>query len=304
MRTTGNAAIQAVGAAATPATPPTDQFRTIGNHYVNNTGLPYEEDNSLKYGALNLAYDFHWATLTSATSYGKFNLHFSQDVSNANLQPGVTYGDFLSAPPIDGGVYRQPTLMKGDQVEYVHKFNQELRLSSDAGNTLFGHGFDWQVGGFFTHESTTLTQPYEALDATDPQTILTPALGGAIIPADYKEHSVFADITYHFNTAFDLELGGRNTDVKQSSQVNTFCCVLYGPTETNFPAIESSQKQHHLVRGAALARQRGHACLCTRGDGLSPRRPEFPDAHLAEPALVQIGFDQELRDRDAHRPVR
>ncbi len=47
-------------------------------------------------------------------------------------------------------------------------------------------------------------------------TILTPALGGAIIPGDYKEHSFFADITYHFNTAFDLELGGRNTDVKQT----------------------------------------------------------------------------------------
>ena len=91
-------------------------------------------------------------------------------------------------------------VMKGDQVEYVHKFNQELRLTSDAGNTLFGHGFDWQIGGFFTHESTTLTQPFEALDATDPSTILAPALGGAIIPGDYKEHSFFADITYHFNT--------------------------------------------------------------------------------------------------------
>ncbi len=169
---------------------------------------------------------------------------------------------------------------------------------------LFGHGFDWQVGGFFTHESTTLTQPFQALDATDPSTILTPALGGAIIPGDYKEHSVFADITYHFNTAFDLELGGRNTDVKQNSQVNTFCCVLYGPTDTNFPAIEYVAEQYDLVGGAALAHQRGHARLCARGDGLSSRRPESSDAHLAEPALVQIGFDQELRDRDAHRPVR
>ncbi len=69
----------------------------------------------------------------------------------------------------------------------MHKFNQEVRLTSDAGNTLFGHGFDWQVGGFFTHESTTLTQPFQALDATDTASVLTPALGGAIIPGDYKE---------------------------------------------------------------------------------------------------------------------
>jgi outer membrane receptor protein involved in Fe transport len=151
------------------------------------------------------------------------------------LAPGFTYGDFIS------GLYRQPALMKVDQVEYVHKFNQELRLTSDAGNTLFGHGFDWQVGGYFTHESTTLTQPFEALDATNPSTILTPALGGAIIPGDYKEHSFFADITYHFNTALDLELGGRSTDVKQNSQTNTECCILYGPTTTNFPPIYTSQ---------------------------------------------------------------
>jgi iron complex outermembrane receptor protein len=234
LRTTGNNSVQAVGAAATPAAPPANQFQSIGN-FVNNQALPFEEDNSLKYGALNLAYDFHWATLMSATSYGRFNVHFSNDDSNLNLAPGFTYGDFIS------GLYRQPALMKVDQVEFVHKFNQELRLTSDAGNTLFGHGFDWQVGGYFTHESTTLTQPFEALDATNPSTILTPALGGAIIPGDYKEHSFFADITYHFNTALDLELGGRSTDVKQNSQTNTECCILYGPTTTNFPPIYTSQ---------------------------------------------------------------
>ena len=32
--------------------PPTNQFQQVGN-FVNNTALPYEEDNSLKYGALS-----------------------------------------------------------------------------------------------------------------------------------------------------------------------------------------------------------------------------------------------------------
>jgi iron complex outermembrane recepter protein len=234
LRTTGNLDSEAVGAAANPAAPPANQFAQVGN-FVNNTALPYEEDNSLKYAALNLAYDFHWATLMYAGSYGRFNLHFSQDESNANLAPGFTYGDFIS------GLYGQPALMQGNQVEYVHKFNQEMRLTSDPGSTVFGQGFDWQVGAYFTHEQTSLTQPYQALDATDPATVLTPALGGAIIPGDYLERSFFADVTYHFNTAFDLELGGRNTDVKQNSQVNTFCCILYGPTTTNFPAQYTAQ---------------------------------------------------------------
>ncbi len=299
LRTTGNASIQAVGAAATPATPPSNQFQTIDNHYVNNTGLPYEEDNSLKYGALNLAYDFHWATLTSATSYGKFNLHFAQDESNANLVPGVTYGDFISS------IYGQPALMRGDQVEYVHKFNEEMRLTSDAGNQLFGHGFDWQIGGFFTHESTTLTQPYQALDATDPATVLTPALGGAIIPADYKEHSFFADITYHFNAAFDLELGGRNTDVKQSSQVNTFCCILYGPSDTNFPTIASSQSSTTWSVAPRWHINEDTLAYVRVATGFRPGGPNFPTPTLPNPPSFksdstknyEIGLRTDLFDK-------
>ncbi len=242
LRTHGNNSVQVVGAAANPKAPPANQFDRVDG-FANNAAFPQEEDNSLKYAALNLNYDFHWATLMSATSYGRFNVHFIQNLTNSNLAPGLTYGVFLSAPPppVSFGVYGKPVLLIGDQVEYVHKFNQELRLSSDPGNTLFGHGFDWQVGGFYTREFTTLTQPFEAVNASNPSTVATPAVGGAIVPGDYKETSYFADVTYHFNTAFDLELGGRGTDVKQNSQVTTLCCVLYGPATTHFPALFSSQ---------------------------------------------------------------
>jgi iron complex outermembrane recepter protein len=298
LRTTGNSTVEAVGAAANPAAPPANQFQTVGN-FVNNTGLPFEEDNSLKYGALNLAYDFHWATLTSATSYGRFNLHFSQDESNANLAPGFTYGDFIS------GFYGQPTLMLGNQVEYVHKFNQELRLSSDAGNTIFDHGFDWQVGGYFTHEQTELTQPYLALDATDPSTVLTPALGGAIIPADYKEQAFFADITYHFTTALDLELGGRNTDVKQTSQVNTFCCILYGPSNTAFPAISSSQNSTTWSVAPRWHINEDTLAYVRVATGFRPGGPNFPTPTLPNPPSFksdstknyEIGMRTDLFDK-------
>jgi iron complex outermembrane recepter protein len=298
LRTTGNSDVQAVGSAANPVAPPTNQFQQVGN-FVNNTALPYEEDNSLKYGALNLAYDFHWATLMSATSYGRFNLHFSQDESNANLAPGFTYGDFIS------GLYGQPALMQGNQVEYVHKFNQELRLSSDAGNTIFGQGFDWQVGAYFTHEQTSLTQPYQALDATDPATVLSPALGGAIIPGDYLEHSFFADVTYHFNTAFDLELGGRNTDVKQNSQVNTFCCILYGPTTTNFPAQFTAQNNTTWSVAPRWHINEDTLAYVRVATGFRPGGPNLPTPTLPNPPSFksdstknyEIGFRTDLFDK-------
>ena len=297
LRVTGDQFVEAVGS-ANPAAPPANQFAQVGN-FVNNTALPYEEDNELKYAAVNLAYDFHWATLMYAGSYGRFNLHFSQDESNANLAPGFTYGDFIS------GLYGQPALMQGNQVEYVHKFNQELRLTSDPGSTIFGQGFDWQVGGYFTHEQTTLTQPYQALDATDPATVLTPALGGAIIPGDYLERSFFADVTYHFNTAFDLELGGRNTDVKQNSQVNTFCCILYGPSNTSFPAQYTAQNDTTWSVAPRWHVNEDTLAYVRVATGFRPGGPNLPTPTLPNPPSFksdstknyEIGFRTDLFDK-------
>src|SRR3984885_11108814 len=105
LRTTGNYQVQVVGSAAKPMAPPGNQFDRIDG-FANNTAFPQEEDNSLKYAALNLAYDFHWATLMSATSYGSFNQHFVNDDTNLNLAPGFTYGDFISS------IYGRTALMQ------------------------------------------------------------------------------------------------------------------------------------------------------------------------------------------------
>ena len=298
LKTHGNSSVQVVGSAANPAAPPANQFDQV-NGFVNNAAVQSKEDNSLKYGALNMSYDFHWATLMSATSYGRFNIHFIQNLSNSNLAPGFTYSDLLT------GIYGQPVLFVGDQVEFVHKFNQELRLTSDPGNTLFGHGFDWQVGGFFTHEQTTLTQPFQALDASNPATVLAPAVGGAIVPGDYNERSYFADITYHFTTALDLELGGRSTDVKQNSQVTTQCCVLYGPVDTPFAKLFSTQTsttwsvapRWHINEDTLL-----YARVST---GFRPGGPNLPTPTLPNPPTFksdstknyEIGFRTDLFDK-------
>src|SRR5580698_10022706 len=299
LRTTGNNTVEAVGAAANPAAPPANQFQNVGG-LINNTAIPLEEDNSLKYGALNLAYDFHWATLMSATSYGRFNLNTTNYLTNANLAPGLTYSTYLG-----GAAYGQPIQVIGDQVEFVHKFNQELRLTSDPGNTLFGHGFDWQVGGFFTHEQTTLTQPLEATSLTDTSTVLAPPLGGAIVPGDYQEHAFFADITYHFNTAFDLELGGRNTDVKQNSQVTTACCILYGPVTTAFPAIYTSQNSTTWSVAPRWHINEDTLAYVRVATGFRPGGPNLPTPTLPNPPSFQsdstknyeIGFRTDLFDK-------
>jgi iron complex outermembrane recepter protein len=229
----GDDNVQVVGAALTPATPPANQFAPV-NGFNNPTAGPHVIDDNLSYYALNVQYDFKVATLMSATSFGDIRKQYSSDSTNVNVAPGVTLADALA------GVYGEPVAVFGDQLETLHKLNQELRLTSDPGSTVFGNPFDWLAGGFFTRETTGFNQAYDARSAADPATILAPAAGADILPAQYKESAFFADFTYHFSKAFDLELGGRNTKTQQQSQSTVFCCVLIGPT-TTFPTTYVSE---------------------------------------------------------------
>ena len=233
----GDQTTQVVGAALTPTTPPANQFDQIDGY--NNPHLwPHKIANHQTFYALNIEANLPGATLMSSTSYGKISNRFTSELTSTNVAPGVSYGDLFAAL-----VYGQPTVIAGRQSEFVHKFNQELRLSSNPGSTLGGHGFDWQGGLYFTREAVDLNQFYDARDAANTQTVLQPVLGGADIPADYKEWAVFADFTYHFTSVFDVEFGGRQAGTKQHSQVALACCVLYGP-DTTYPVFNSSETSH------------------------------------------------------------
>ena len=229
----GDNYVQVVGAALTPATPPPNQFDQV-NGLSHASAAGHNIDHNLTYYALALDYDFKVATLMSATSYGEIKQRTKGDFSDLNLAPGLSYAAALSP------IYGEPILVTGNVLEYVHKFNQELRLTSNPGSTVFGSPLDWLVGGFFTRESTLLDQPYDARSAADLSATLAPPLGGAVISADYKETAFFADVTYHFTTAFDFELGGRTTRVKQNQQTTYLCCIFYGPG-TVFDNLESSE---------------------------------------------------------------
>lgn len=294
----GADSVEVVGAAAVPTSPPANQFEPV-NGLSRGTGVTDVISNSLEYYALNIDYAFKWATLMSATSYGKISERSMLDLSDNNLAPGVSYAAYLGA-----AAYGQPIYVQGNQLEYLHKFNEELRLTSRPGSTLFGHGFDWQGGAFFTRETTLLNQPFDARDATDPSTILAPALGGAAISADYKETSVFADVTYHFSSAFDVEIGGRDTSVKQNQQTSFLCCILYGPTYT-FQPIESSESS----RTWSLA-PRWHVTDSTLvyarvATGFRPGGPNIPTPTLPTPPSFradttrnyELGVRSDLFDR-------
>ncbi|MBS0379654.1 MAG: TonB-dependent receptor [Proteobacteria bacterium] len=288
--------VDVVGAAADPANPPANQFQRVDG-YATNASWPGGQTVHMRYYALNVQYDMHFATLTDNTSYGTINNFLYDNLSDTNLIPGVTYGQYLG-----GAVYGKPIIVDEAQTQYVHKLNQELRLTSNPGTKLFGHDFDWLVGAFFTRETTILSQPVEARDLSTLET-LQPALGGANIPADYKEKAGFVDLTYHFNQAFDISAGVRYSHTDQDSQVQLQCCVLYGPSQV-FPYEYTSEHSTTWQVAPRWHIDENNLLYARYSTGYRPGGPNLPTPTLPNPPSFrpdstrnyELGFKSDLLD--------
>jgi iron complex outermembrane recepter protein len=97
------------------------------------------------------------------------------------------------------------------------KFTQEVRLSAPIGRR-----FDWRLGAFYTEEKTSTIQDILAANSVTGQ--LVGSWFHADTPTTYKEHALFADLTVHVTDRFDVQIGGRASENKQ-----TYSQVLTGP---------------------------------------------------------------------------
>jgi len=91
-------------------------------------------------------------------------------------------------------------------------FSEELRL-----NAHLGQAIDWLTGGFYSHTSSPVSSPIQLNDST------TGAATGTTILRNqwqqwYQETAAFTNLTVHFNPRFDLQLGGRGSEIRQFYQ--------------------------------------------------------------------------------------
>jgi outer membrane receptor protein involved in Fe transport len=233
LHTDGSPSTDVVGALNMALTPPPNQLQPQNGDFDQHRFI--NEPNNFKYriysGALN--WNIGWGTFTSITSYGTTDQNGLSDVTSSPAAPGTgpvpppgvpgTFGDvatsllpFVPAPPPAGATATAG--LAETQETNIKKWTQEFRLASAAGQTL-----EWQVGAFYTHESSTLAQTLPIfyiptlVYAPIPATFGGPNLENATLEALYKEWAAFAQVTYHFSPQWDLALGGRWSENKQSA---------------------------------------------------------------------------------------
>jgi iron complex outermembrane recepter protein len=133
-----------------------------------------------------------WADLTSVTGY------------NINEFKGATDNTLtFNAPPYD---------LPASEIEnlfHTNKVSQELRLASPIGER-----WEWLLGGFYTHEHNPVIQDINGVDPRTAVVLETPL--EADFPTTYQEFAGFADATYHFTSAFNIQAGLRYSHNRQT----------------------------------------------------------------------------------------
>jgi iron complex outermembrane receptor protein len=189
---------------------------------VAGTG-PYERKTAA-YSAV-LKANLNGINLTSVTGY--------------NTSSAV---DYLDASPFYASEVLSLFGVIGEPELNVHKatsVTQEIRLSGSLGQK-----FDWVLGGYYNHQANPFIQ---YLLATNPTTgAIAGSFGTLSFPAPSTEYAGFADLTYHFNDRFDIQIGGRESQIKQEFYTDfTGPFVPYaglGPSPYNPPTLQASSR--------------------------------------------------------------
>jgi outer membrane receptor protein involved in Fe transport len=202
-----------------------------------------KEQNDVDYrlysGVLN--WDLGPATLTSVTSYSILD---QRQLVDGSLEDERSTSDLFYNL---FGEATGPTGLALDADIKTKKFTQEVRLASPDSDK-----FEWLIGGYYTHEKSSLFQNFLPFDLATQEfishemdlSLLGPVLGlppafwplweGFITPefavvtldSKYKELAGFGSVTWHVSPRFDITVGARYSHNDQEAE--QFTNVLGG----------------------------------------------------------------------------
>jgi iron complex outermembrane receptor protein len=195
--------------------PQTFGLGDLQQNYIRGLGGYFKKIQA--YSAI-LKYQIGDIELTSLTGYDVTHTHSSLDYSFA-------IGGFFGVP---GAAFIDDNELR--------TFSEELRASIHMGPK-----YDWLVGAFFTHQGATNDGEIPAIDPA------TGAFVGNILStwtprgnegSKYQDSAVFTDLTVHVTDKFNVQIGGRESRLLQTSDPTYSSGVLNGNQTTLSPRGE------------------------------------------------------------------
>jgi iron complex outermembrane recepter protein len=169
-----------------------------GLEHANLQGTGGTEQKFQIYGA-TLTADLGGAEFTSASGYSIREYSGLGDLSGIDFFREIAEDNF----GVSGVLFQYASENT--------KFSQEFRLSIPAGQKL-----EWLLGAFYTHEESPNVQNVLAADAGTTQVV--GSLASLPFPSKFEEYAAFADVTFHATDRFDIQVGGRASENRQTYQ--------------------------------------------------------------------------------------
>jgi iron complex outermembrane receptor protein len=185
------------------------------------------EPNNFKYENYNATINWNPGpvSVVSTTTYSVLNTdQITDDTNVVFVPPSTTLGEVLT------GAFGTPTGGYENNNASMEKVTQEIRLASPVSDFL-----EWQIGGYYTRETGLLEQHLNALTLPSGAPAALPSLEVVSLPSTYKEWAGFGDVTYHFNSQFDVQLGGRWSTNEQTA-TESISGLLVGATSFSVPS--------------------------------------------------------------------
>lgn len=211
------------------------------------------------------------AELTSLTGYTKRAGSESLDLTNG-LIPEERYYGVAGAGSV--------------QDSAINHFSQELRLSMPLGTRI-----DWLLGTFYTDDRTPINNSNFFLE--DP---VTSERGAPFYLQQatnrYQEYAAFTDLTFKLTDAFDVQLGGRESHIRQKNTdmiSGPLVFLQYHTSQVVIPAEDSSENAFTYL---VTPRYRFGPDLMAYARIASGYRPGGPNlSYGLDPKVVPKQFD-------------
>jgi outer membrane receptor protein involved in Fe transport len=171
---------------------------------------------------------------TATAHLGTFTLTSVTGYSVSRLYDKLDYTQVLGA--VTDQVFGTTNTINTDNT-HTNKVTQEIRLATPIGTHL-----DWLVGGFYTHEySPWGLELYPVTDAS--------ARLGSLVQTQfdsvYAEWAGFTDLTWHVTDRFDIQIGGRESQIRQTFEETDYGDAYVPLVEgTTSPAVTPQTVAH------------------------------------------------------------
>jgi iron complex outermembrane receptor protein len=216
---------------------------TPDNYYFNTLSADQQSyTTSQQSGLTGLQQNFAPGTGKSERQVQAYSANLNAKLGNVDLTVLSGYNVNSHDDNYDGSVffygYTQPIYgtpySLGYNVGTTRKYSEEIRLSGSIWEKV-----DWLLGGFYTHERSDFTNNnVVAVDQTGAP-IAAYYIGQNT--AIYREYAGFADITLHVFDRFDVQIGARESQIKES-YTGFYAGPLVGDvvTATPYPDVSAN----------------------------------------------------------------